>query len=468
MKTEYSNAEKVSGNFLKAKYEEILSRLKKYKFLPKSFFSSLAEIMDLEKDNYIILKQLVHLEQEFEEYVRTYFIYDVIPESISFQLSRKIRICEGIHIIDSDPNLFLARNNLTKTFTHVRHSLTENLDSKGKEITCEEFFCKSYGVDDRSFNIKKAMERLTDEDRENFLSKIKQSYAYLWRVIEHEWQENMEPDIKFEKVPDEDVLFISKIFLETFLSDYAFLSKAEDKFAVNFYNLISGIFSLSDREILVKVTSSDFWRPILGFMHFYMEHEKMSESSCTELKVESVMLKKVEDISLIKNKVIFRADLRGLNLSGYDFTGFNITDSDFTGTGANLDFSTINKDDSLCYIRGKRFDGSDLTKCRFKGCKVKNVNFSGIAFLPETFDEECYDESDKFFFGLDVADSLKRKYYARQSVTFEEMGILVEKLGTKRIFERYKANNDSSEGVLTLYKWIWCLKKVFPNSDIFN
>lgn len=472
MKTEYSNAEKVSDAFLKKMCLEFRRRVEKYpKSLMEEFFKRLDELFNADADNYEKLKSVIRLEGEFDEYLQSReYVLKIFEEDIKEKLIcreiysgvHKNEICEKVPVVywlDYIEEMCFVKDTIVKPNTSTKFPTIDNLFKIDKIFEkATEYFNRNYFGGEK-FTFERAAKKLADEDNDKIRTDVDNFYRKsFWEIFKKHEQIKFSSDFFDEKEKRERLISIAKIAIEAYIEVEEFESK--NQIANRFKNLILQKTSTDD-ELYQLASNDEFWNLLCGFDDFYQESIKISESDAA---ISTVVLEKVTEVNeLLEQKNLYGLDLRGLDLSKVDFNGATIVNCNFQDTNANLDFSTINIRTELCYIQGKKFDRLDLTNCCFKGCQVTGLSFEKISqfrFSYQTFDEEVLRKCGVFFEG--IGNEMKDRYYRKVNLTQNQIGILVEVLGV----ERAKSTDLTIRTVIP-FTWIMDLKKFFPENNIF-
>ena len=130
MKTKFSNAEKVSDNYIASKCEELKKRFDNFTkvgigFVSGSFLEELEKISHATLDNYEKLKAFIRLEREFEEYLRSKAVlFEIIKYELNVDFMRDMDDTQSEKSIET---IVEKSSNIVKMFLNFSQNLINNI-----------------------------------------------------------------------------------------------------------------------------------------------------------------------------------------------------------------------------------------------------------------------------------------------------------------------------------------------------
>ena len=444
LKTKFSNAEKVSDNYIATKFEEIKNRFVNFEkvgssFISERFLKMLENISKSTLDNYEKLKKFLELETNFEEYITSkQFLFEVIEFSL------------GVSFYDA---------NYSDWFLELINSPKEKLGQPSKRfngISIFEYLDKKYlPPREKEVSFAGIIKKLNAEDIKKIESIVVQHYKTKFLEIYNSKVEFMlNKELLFE-----DAVFVSRAFMEAYFELFKY--GEEDEFACKFKDLL--IKATTDSMALWNLAiDSRFWKLLFEFSDFhdhrlcsfinYMNGLATLEESDSQTKLIKPS-RKVLDLAL-ETKILANFDLQDFDLSDKELKKFTIINCNLNGTKANIDFSTLNKIVSLCFVQGEKIDITDLTKSCFKGCIISGLSSEILKLFKisvNTFDKEVLEE-----YGI-VFEGFKSDTNEKQNI-----GTLLDNLSLNKTDSNYTALKGIAE-----FEWVLILKELFPYNTLF-
>ena len=480
MKTKFSNAEKVSDNFLKTKYEELFIRVKAISWKP--FLRDLEGIYTLGNDNYEKLKQIIHLERDFDLYLRSKeFLFDVFRMEFSDTIhipyvSKCGLLGEAAATLDErgyGDNNFLqfCIDKLLSGKAFYNENVTQG-EKEDAYIHISLRYLNSADENDVKV-FKYLFKNLTDEDIKEIEKIIHTYFKNLFRRIlktsevklEAETDGKLSKDIRFKSdLSTNTLLYITKINMEVYWEDFDY--REDDERANQFKAFINQCL---EKDIAYFARKGEFWYLLLNFRDFCINIESVSEEQIEEAKKNLAATEKApkrkkvakEELDeVLKNMIWNSLDFSGLDLSDVKIGERAIVNCNFENTGIMVDLITLNANTYVHYINGVQFDRNNLINSCFKGCTVFNANIQTLnrfIFSSDTFDDEVALKCD---YNLEFAgEDIKEKYFRKILPSESELEVLF--LCGVDAVRRYGELINHSK-----YTWLLSFDRVSKESDI--
>lgn len=480
MKTKFSSAEKVSDNFLKIKYEALFSRVKAVYW--KAFQKDLEAISTSDYDNYEKLKQIIHLERDFDVYLRSKeFLFDVFrlyfsdtmytPYISKCGLLGEAAATLGERGYGDDNFLQFCIDKLLpgKSFYNERVTQDEKYDAY---LHISLRYLNSADENDVKV-FENLFKNLTDEDIKEIEKIIHTHFQNLFRRIlktsdaklEEETDGKLSKDIRFKRdLSTNTLLYITKINMEIYWEEFNY--SEDDERANNFKTFINQCI---EKDIAGFARKGEFWYLLLNFKEFCINIEQVSEEQIEEAKKNLAATEKApkrkkvvkEELDeVLKNMIWNSLDFSGLDLSDVKIGERAIVNCNFENTGIMVDLITLNANTYVHYINGVQFDSNNLINSCFKGCTVFNANIQTLnrfIFSSDTFDDEVALKCD---YNLEFAgEDIKEKYFRKILPSESELEVLFL-LGVDAVRRYGELINHSK------YTWLLYFDKVSKESDI--
>lgn len=467
MKTEYTNAEKVSDRFLETKYAELREKLIPLKVTTK-FDEKFKRIVDSDEDNYEKLKRLIHLDAEVEAYIKSKeFFFDIVNSVFSKSNTYPYSFIHDdvLQIISYIINLAWYFKDQRVNFPMHTETLYKLLDNEflgsGNITVFEDIIMKQLTVEDW----KKIYEIIENHYRELFTKVLTEDLAKL----KEEYSQKISKTVDFnldsrDSIYEVLIRFISDINLQVFWEHFDY--PESDHFCVCFKELIQE--TVSQIQVYPKYTlNSSFWDLLISFDEFYrnrssddellVEKQASEESKHYFNALDMKQAPENYEEMIASKKVLCNLDFTGLDLTDIEITNHTIVNCDFTDTNATINISSINSEQVLYFVCGKPFDRHNLVFSSFRGCNIVGANcdeLNRFSFSSSTFDENVLEECG--FECEDVEEELREKFYRRKILTTQELRMLMEK--RIDVAKRYEFGGVETSSLI----WLLNFKKVFP------
>lgn len=445
MKTKFSNAEKVSENYLKIKYEALFSRVKAVNW--KAFQKDLEAISTSDYDNYEKLKQIIHLERDFDLYLRSKeFLFDVfrlyfLDTMYTPYISKCGLLGEAAATLDEKGygvNNFLqfCIDKLLPGKSFYNERVTEDEKYDAYLHVSLRYLNSADEIDVKVF--ENLFKNLTDEDIKEIEKIIHTHFQNLFRRIlktseaklEAETDGKLSKDIRFKSdLSTNTLLYITKINMEVYWEEFNY--SEDDERANNFKAFIKQCL---EKDITGFARKGEFWYLLLNFKDFCINIEQVSEEQIEEAKKNLAAVNKSptrrkvakEELDeILKNMIWNSLDFSGLYLGQVDIGERVIVNCNFGNTGIKVDLATLNSNTYVHYVNGVQIDRYNLINCCFKGCNVRNASTTTLnrfIFSSDTFDDEVVLQCDM---KLRFADEdIKEKYFRKILPTESELEVL--------------------------------------------
>lgn len=442
MKTEFSNAEKVSSFYLRTQFDKVKQRLERYEYLltehvAYEYLSRLEKIQNRENlDNYEKLKQLIHVEREWNEYISS--------KQVFLDAIRNLAL--------NDLEDHYMRQNLGWVFeciefVHSKTPYSDNIDNY------------YFYPEEENLSLQSILPSLTEEDILSVKEDMKKYYQKLFLVIvnrtKHLDAENCEYIISFLKgsfdnrvINEEHYQMVKNSFWEAY--EKLYFEKVSSCIAKPFFIAIQEAVQNNNSLLLEK----SFWDILL-----YVIGEKdildkiFFQDDGEEISVEANnlhTLKKVsqEDVSKIFSEpVLMNLDLRDVDLSSYNnLNVFHMKNCNLKGNHTTkISFSSDVK--KIYYVRGVSIDFYDLTNSCFQGCRIMKLeSLFPFTFSSQTFDEEVIKKHGMYL--SEVSDNIREKYYRGNPLTKKEIIEVLQNNSSDMLKSRYQEIHQESNLLL--------------------
>ncbi len=417
MKTKFSSAEKVSDNFLaerKRKFDSQCETLQHYVYdsnLKRSgekmfdflepFVKRSDEILSSSDDNYQKLRQFIHLEKEFKDYIESKkCVLDIIDEFIKYVL-----MPYSFPIFVKTARVFLGK------FQQVRSKMAKS-EYPWDFSDLDPFQRHTYICPQADWDYTR-LDLLELEDVEQIIQKLVSLCIELFCKWAKEVQESSEKVVDFSIIID-DFMYYESSFQSTRMGyeyivriciDYVLTHMMPEKPNVVSEWFVAWLSALKCDVPRFRVVcydcKKDFWNALALFGCYTEEFEQNKGEHHYNPHVYTLVTESMLQ-GLIVSRLFYRLDFKGLDLSKESLEQVTIIDCNLKGTGASINMSTLNKGLEIHYIEGEKVNRFDLTKSCFQGCNVHvddddDSVFSNFSFTDKTFDEnvlrriEAYD-----------------------------------------------------------------------------
>ena len=496
MKTKFTNSEKVSDRFFKQELDKLLEKIEEYKsdeasdvykgtaFVYQKFYLMFLKLSEV-SDNYEGLKAIIHLKQEINEYIASkQFLLDVIAEDLK-------RLYE--YVVEEQSGL-------------VRESCWFPLIFGSKDVQVSITSQEDFTLDAKAFNwlennypssgtdYKLLLKQLTLSEKNKIKEDLFKAYVDMYRRLLKELKsafdskDNKKLSQAVERASicfeGEEWYETSQVIISSFLTMYfEELEKnivcnetarkqthMNKELATKFQNVISS--HMAEKGGYQKFFNKVFWN-MLANIYVYAQKpikrkcskkgDEFSNNFALQVKesdfdsIERTYVDKESLKEIAKMRVIYRLDFRGLDLRDVSFEGKTIIDSDFEGTGAKIDFSEENPG-RVYYVRGKKVDFDDFSKCCFKGCHITGLTIErlkAIQFSEDTFGKDVWKATSV---GSAAAEKdVSKLLFNKNKLSEKEFDFLLKKLGITEV-----------KAFRTDYEWIIYLESMFPENDVFG
>ena len=439
MKTEFTNAEKVSSNFLRLKFEEIIKRIGNFVYnLFKERFESIEKS---DEDNYQKLKKLIHLESEIEEYVNS---KEVVFDIVGHEFTNK----------ESDSyNKFYENQEYEMSIRVIEHideyiALISGKDEWNSQLYEEQkkAFCVYLSIrylDNVPANkILQILNSLNEEDIKKCREIVRAFYRnqFINEIMLNVQRgvllnKNYKIDINMifdDKWSDRTVWFVTTTYVMTYLDNFKY--DENDEVASDFKAKVNGYF-IDPCNLTKGFRNIKFWEVLLYFDRFHKrlnENNEIIEDYNPSNSSIKVVLKKATEQTFLEieesPRLLCDMDFRGFYLPKVNFNGCCFINCNLEDTSALIDFNEINLESNVYYVRGKKIDRKNLINTCFKGCDIINLSREKIkdfAFSIDTFDETVLISLGLYF--NDVDEKLLDKFYRKAPLTISEVIALLTK-----------------------------------------
>lgn len=443
MKAKFSNAEKVSDKFLKIRYEEFKKRLSSLKWT--RFVAELDKILASDEDNYEKLKKIIHLERDFDNYIRSKeFFFDlmkmefsddnVVPYTVE-GFDNNLTVADDANyypVCDATEFLDLCISGLIKG--------KEYWDNKISEQDKEKIYYYlnwKYMQNRQREAIVYLIKILSDSDIIKFKEILRSHFANIFKKIMSSDEETLKAQtegylsrniIFNSKVSDQTITFIANVNMEVFWESFDY--PLDDERANSFRKFIKEKLELSTTYF---AKCKEFWYLLLNFGNFCTNINQSNYESKdinNQPKADAVVIKrkKITNANLeeiVHTNIWYNLDLSEIDLSGIDLTDKLIIDCNLEGSGAKIVLTDLNQNSSVHYIYGKPIDRYNLVNSCFKGCIIENADsqtLNKFTFSSNTFDNDVALRCDPNLESVD--ENIREKYFRKIVPSEPELEVL--------------------------------------------
>lgn len=430
MKTEFSNAEKVSNFYLQTQFDKVKQKLERYEGLvtweiAKEYLTRLSTIHEEELDNYEKLKQFIHLEREWNEYIHS---KQVLFDGIIFLASYASKEIQYLNL-------------LTWAF-----ELIQSITSKTPYIHIGDISHVLYPEEEK-LSLEWILDQFTSEDILHLKDVIREYYEKIFLIIVNRKESikgvnsmNLANLVEASASNEEHYQIVKDSFRKSY--EKLYFETVSSCIAKSFFLAIQEAIH-EDDTLLHK---ESFWDILLYVIEEKDNLDKIFVQSDEE-EMEMLMeadrlptLKKVtqEELpSILAEPVLMNLDLREVNLSSYtNLNVFYMKNCNVKGNHtARIFFSSEVK--KIYYVRGVPMNFYDLTNSCFQGCRIMGLkSLFPFTFSGQTFDEEVIQKHGMYL--SNVSDTIREKYYRGIPLTKKEIVEVLQHNPSSMLMSRYQ------------------------------